>query len=106
VPRQLKMGVAEYALLVLQLGRNLAPVPGVSFPIVDPATGEVTNQGGGTVKSIREKVDVIETEVEYGDGNYPMSSSGNITTQQIPDYPQADLWIEELLVDNRMVYRG
>ena len=98
VPRQLKKGVSEYALLSLQLGRDLAPVPGVGYPIVDPETGETTNEGGGSITKKKEKIAVIEEAVEYGKGNKPMTSTGNITTQQLPEYPQADLWIEELIV--------
>jgi hypothetical protein len=106
VPLQLKKGVAEYALLVLQLGRNLAPVPGVSFPIIDPETGETSVQGSGFLTRTTEKVDVIEDTKEFDSGNRPMTSSGNITTQQIPEYPQADMWIEELLTNERAVWRG
>ena len=107
VPTLLKRGVAEYALLALQLERNLAPVPGVSFPVTDPATGETTLTGAGMLTRTTEKVDVIEDTKEYeAAANKPMVTSGNILTQQVPEYPQADMWIEELLTNERYVVRG
>ncbi len=108
VPRQLKRAIAEYALLALQLGRNLAPMPGAGFPIVDPATGGTTQQGGGTITEQKEKVGPIETMVKFGDSGKPVVSSGNILTQNVPEYPQADLWIEELLTSilNKDMGRG
>jgi hypothetical protein len=43
VPVVLKRAIAEYALLSIQLGRDLAPVPAPDYGILDPVTGEVTN---------------------------------------------------------------
>jgi len=110
IPNQLKKGIAEYALLVLQLGRNLAPVPGMDFAVTDPSSGETTVVGSGGLRRKTEKVDVIEDTTEYfsaGESHKPMTSTGNLT-QQIPEYPQADLWIEELLRSyySREIMRG
>ena len=98
VPAQLKNAICEYALLALQLSRNLAPLPAVSFGVVDPATGTVTNQTSGQVSSKAESVGPISTSTGFASASEgrPMTSSGNLI-QQLPDYPQADLWLEELL---------
>ena len=100
IPDALKKGCAEYALLQLQLGRNLAPPPDTGFSTIDPETGEVEYEKG-TVTGEKEQVGPILTETRYSDGggfssSKPMTSSGNLL-QQIPEYPQADLWMEELL---------
>ena len=110
VPAQVKKACAEYALLAGQLGRNLAPLPPAGFPVVDPATGEVTQQGSGPITRKTEKVGPIEDTTEYADGNStgrPAVGTGSIV-QQIPDYPQADLWLEEVIVSytSRSLYRG
>lgn len=110
VPRQLKKACAEYALIAGQLGRNLAPLPPTPYPIVDPATGEVTQQGSGPITRKTEKVGPIEDTTEYADGNStgrPAVGTGNIV-QLIPDYPQADLWLEEVIISytSRSLYRG
>ena len=110
VPNQLIKAGAEYALIVLQLGRNLAPIPGTSFPITDPNTGTTDSSASTSVTRSTEKVGPIEDTKEYGsatDSNRPMVSTGN-TIQNIPEYPQADLWIEELTVSSisRSVVRG
>jgi len=100
VPTQLKKAIAEYALLALQLGRNLAPLPGPGFPIVDPVTGAITQQPSGTIKSLSEVVGPIETSVTYE--HAPGANN------QLPAYPQADLWLKELLKASadRRVARG
>lgn len=110
IPNQLIKGTAEYALLVLQLGRNLAPVPGTEFPVVDPTTGNTSTDGSTTLKRSTEKVGPIEDTKEYAsatESNRPMVSTGNLS-QRIPEYPQADLWIEELTKStiSRGVLRG
>lgn len=108
IPEQLKKAIAEYAVLVKDLGRNLAPVPGTEFGIVAPATGTVTTTPSGAISSKTEKVGPIEESTGYEQPNRPMTSTGNPLTQRIPEYPQADLWIEELIVgsSSRTVVRG
>ncbi len=110
VPSQILKATAEYGLIVLQLGRNLAPIPGVGFPITDPATGETEATAGTGIKRTTEKVGPLEDTTEYfagTDANQPMTSTGNLI-QSIPEYPQADLWIEELLISStsRTIIRG
>ncbi len=111
VPNQLKKGTAEYALLALQLDRNLAPVPGTTFGIVDPVTGTVTTQASTQLSRSTEKVGPIEDTKAYQDGtstNKPMVSTGSPMSQSIPEYPQADEWIKHLLrsTTSRVVLRG
>lgn len=106
VPVLLKRAIAEYAWLSLRLARELAPLPGMGFPIVDPETGVLTQQAGGAIAALKEKVDVIETMVQFTQDNQPMVTSGNTLVARLPEYPQADLWLEELISDDRMVQRG
>ena len=107
VPSQLAKATNEYALLALQFNRNLAPPPGNEFSTVDPPTGNVTTQA---VKAKTEQVGPIQESTEYGTSETfrrPMTSTGNMI-QRIPEYPQADLWVEELLESssNRRLVRG
>ena len=53
----------------------------------------------------------IEDTTEWADGGAtgrPMTGSGSAMTQQIPAYPQADLWIEEIIdsYTSREVHRA
>jgi len=110
VPSALVKAVAEYALLAGQLDRNLAPLSPPDFGVLDPATGEVTNDSSGRITGKQEKVGPIEDETRYADGNssgQPMVGTGNLI-QRIPEYPQADLWMEELITSytDRGLYRG
>lgn len=110
VPVVLKKAIAEYAMIVLQLGRDLAPMPAPDFGIQDPATGEVSNDSSGKIIEKIEEVGPIKESTTYAEGNStgkPMVGTGNLS-QQIPEYPQADLWIEELITSytSRELSRG
>jgi hypothetical protein len=110
VPDAMKKAIAEYTMLVGQLGRNLAPTPPPNFPVQDPADGTISQQGSGPVTRKTEKVGPIEDTTEYAtpaETGKPSAGTGNLT-QNIPEYPQADLWIEEIIepYSNRRVYRG
>lgn len=99
VPALLKRAIAEYALLSIYLGRNLAPVPAPDFGILDPTTGEVTNVSSGKITEKTEEVGPIKETTKYAQGDQtgrPMVGTGNLT-QNVPEYPQADMWLEELL---------
>ena len=109
IPTQLQKAVAEYALLAYQLGRDLAPVPGVPFSFLDPTTGEVTSQVSGMVTSDRKKIGPIEVSKGFSkDTSKPVVSSGLSIVQSIPEYPQADAWIQALLISSgsRELRRG
>jgi hypothetical protein len=99
VPVVLKRAIAEYALLSIQLGRDLAPVPAPDYGILDPVTGEVTNVSSGKITEKSEEVGPIKESTKYATGDQtgrPMVGTGNLS-QSLPEYPQADLWLEELL---------
>jgi hypothetical protein len=109
VPAPLQMATAEYALIALRLARDLAPIPEPSFGIIDPTDGSVT-PGGGQVVEKAEEVGPIKDTTKWAPGGAtggPMVGTGNMS-QQIPAYPQADLWIEEVIdsYTSRGLYRG
>ena len=110
VPAQLQKGVAEYALLALQLGRDLAPPPTPKFSILNPETGTNTT-GEGVLSKKREKVGPIEEETQFStDETIAEGTIGpaNPFTAHIPEYPQADLWIHEIIQStvSRELVRG
>lgn len=88
LPDELTKAAAEYAYLSLTLGTELAPVG-------SPVAGKITE----------EKVGPISTK--YSDRSSPMVSTGNMI-QNLPEYPEADLWIEALLKSDmsRRLVRG
>lgn len=112
IPRKLKMGVAEYALIVLGLtGGELLPNPAPPFATVDE-DGNVTGGASGQAIRVREKVGPLEEEVYYAratnTGKNVASKSDLVADLHIPEYPRADLWIQELLRNslNRRMARG
>ena len=87
LPTALLKAAAEYAYVALTLGTELAPVG--------------TNVAG---KVVEEKVGPISTK--YGQGSTPMTTTGNMI-ENLPEYPEADLWVEQLLEDaTRRLIRG
>lgn len=87
IPRQLQKAVAEYAL------RALALIKGTDADLVpDDAstTGQVTSESV-TVGPI------TESKTYAGAGSSRSLQSGIVSDDGIPEYPAADLWIEELL---------
>lgn len=110
VPDQMEKAIAEYTLISLNLDRNLAPMPTPDFAHQDPETGDVTNESAGMITQKSEEVGPVKESTAYADGNStgkPMTGTGN-TTQKIPEYPQADLWIEEIIdpYNQRSLARG
>jgi len=79
MPGQLLKATAEYAWLATQQTTDLAPVP---------------DGTQGVVEELSEKVGPIATTTKFA--KKPMTDTGNLT-QSLPEYPQADLWLEELL---------
>lgn len=98
VPAKLKMATYEYAWLWCKLERNLAPPPANEFPTINPED-QTTVESAGMVTGKSETVGPISESAQYGSSstNRLMVSSGSVLTQHIPEYPQADLWIEFLL---------
>lgn len=102
VPRQIKRAVAEYALISARRG-ELAPLPPAPTGTQAVATGTVTAATGasGVIVKKNSIVDVIDTSTTYADpSNLPQnrqSGSSLVSSFNIPEYPPADLWVEELL---------
>ncbi len=91
MPAQLLKACAEYAWLSISLGTDLAPVP-------DGSTG--------TVEEKTEKVGPITDTTKFA--SRPMTTTGNPLSENLAEYPQADLWIEEIIVNqtSREIERG
>lgn len=108
LPSQLVKACSEYALRAAALG-ILAPDPALPFATRD-ATGSGTVTSAGQVIRKREKVGPIETEEEFGatSGSSSQVSSGTglVDGYYLPPYPEADMWLEELLCAGGNVYRG
>lgn len=87
VPRQLQKACAEYALRALT---------------ITPLAPDNTDVG---LSLNREKVGPIETEKKISQGQ---KKSQLVDATSIPDYPEADLWMSELLagINSRDLYRG
>lgn len=109
IPRLLKRAVAEYALRAA-IYNILAPdplraVPGQDFSDLNTAQSNRSAQQAGAVKSTRVKAGPVESETEYQTAaDMAAKSSGGRGLQSgllndfyIPEYPEADMWIEELL---------
>lgn len=103
VPAQLQKAVAEYALRAA-IYNILAPDPHRTAPSqsFDGSTERGSVQGA-VVKSERVRAGPVESETEY---ESPVESkqrggrslqSGLVNDWYMPEYPEADLWIEDLL---------
>ena len=100
IPSQLQKATAEYALRALSL-KTLAPDPGLGFNTRD-TTGSGTTESAKNASGIMTKVGPVEKEVRYGSSSSQndysrLSGSSLVSGYQIPSYPEADLWIEELI---------
>ena len=119
IPRQLLKAVAEYALRAAVCG-ILAPDPPLPVPKQDPTdmgtrpeqaeTGQLTRK--------REKVGPLEEDKWFETTSQVLArnlaagatgvKSGLVNDFLIPEYPEADMWLEELLRSsmNIMLARG
>lgn len=103
VPRPLQKATAEYALIVLRLASGeLLPLPAPPFATIDETTGTVSGGQSGQIVRNRDKVGPLETEQWYSDKAKTGGGSAGIKSSvvddlNIPEYPRADMWIEELL---------
>lgn len=109
IPRNLQKACAEYALRALICG-VLAPDPILPTPkqdLTDPTGTRDTDVITGEVTRKRDKVGPLEEERWYetksqviarnlGAGARSVQSS-LLNDFSIPEYPEADLWIEELI---------
>jgi hypothetical protein len=104
IPIQLKRATAEYALraLIYNVLAPDAPLPVPTQSQVDGASSGTTS-ASGAVKSLSQKVGPIEETVSYATADEQNSNRSTGTTQVddwvIPTYPEADLWLEELMDD-------
>jgi len=103
IPRQLQKACAEYALRA-SLVNVLAPDVPSPVPSQDNQTGGTAGTQGpsGTIVKERFKVDVIEEEKEYraftgSQSSHTTIKSSLISDDALPEYPEADMWIQELL---------
>lgn len=105
VPRQLKKAIAEYALRAAICG-VLAPDPILPVPkqsLESGADDDRTSTGSGQVVRKKERIGPVEEDTWYESSSSNLSAgartvqSGLVDDYAIPAYPEADLWLEELL---------
>ena len=113
IPRNLKKATAEYALRAIIYG-VLAPDPALPNPsqdMTDPTFQRgSTDVIAGEVTRKRDKVGPLETERWFETRSAVLAKNSGIGARaiqstllndfDIPEYPEADLWIEELLRAN------
>lgn len=117
IPRQLQWACSEYALITLRDGELLPnpPLPAPSQDVDDgeQVTGTDTEVSSGIVTSISQRVGPIAESKTFA--NISAVHTGQRSLQSalvngfwIPEYPVADLWIEELLKSSmsRVLRRG
>ena len=104
IPKELKRGVVEYAMIALKL-IDLLPLPANSFNTVDPDTGDTTVAKGGLVQRESSKVGPIEEETWYNqeqwrlvlNGRAPGALSDMSSLVNLPEYPVADEWLKPIV---------
>jgi len=106
IPPQLKKACAEYALIALRIGELLPNPPLPVNPQSLTANSSQTILPTGVVVNKREKVGPIEEETKYQSSAESQKLSGILPSKSslvnsffIPEYPIADLWMEELLTN-------
>lgn len=119
LPRQLLKACAEYAVRAAVCG-ILAPDPPLPVPKQDPADmGNRPEQAEtGQITRLREKVGPLEEDKWFETTSQVIGrnlaagatgvKSSLVNDFLIPEYPEADLWLEELLRSsmNVMLFRG
>lgn len=104
IPKELKRGVVEYALIALKLG-ELLPVPAPSFNEVDLDTGETTVNKGGLIQRDRQKVGPIEEDTWFSQEQWRLVLNGRASGAMsdmsslvnLPEYPVADEWLKPIV---------
>ncbi len=114
VPRQLRKAIAEYALRAAICG-ILAPDPPLPVPKQDPTDmGTRPDQAEtGQLTRSREKVGPLEEDKWFETTSQVLGrnlaagatgvKSGLVNDFLIPEYPEADMWLEELLRSNMVI---
>ncbi len=106
IPAELQKAIAEYALRAAICG-VLAPDPILPVPKQSMESGadddRLATQSGAVIRK-KERIGPVEEETWYETAASQSSKAGARAVQsslvddfQIPAYPEADLWIEELL---------
>ena len=106
VPTLLQKAVAEYALraLIYNVLAPDAPLPVPEQTLIDGDTASTAIVG--EVVSKTEKVGPIEESTTYRAASETSQQSTrsvglrNVSDWMIPTYPEADLWLEELITDS------
>jgi hypothetical protein len=86
IPRQLQKAIAEYALIAIRL--------------INATDADLLPEGGsptGPLASISQSVGPLSESKTFESGNDRAGQASVISDSSIPEYPAADLWIEELL---------
>ncbi len=108
IPRQLLKAVAEYAVRAAVCG-ILAPDPPLPVPKQDPADlgNRPEQEETGQLTRKREKVGPLEEDKWFETTSQVIGrnlavgatgvKSGLVNDFLIPEYPEADMWLEELL---------
>lgn len=111
VPRQIEKATAEYALRTAMCGvlspDAPKPVPGQDLTDSDCATSRTSQGASGQITRTKDKVGPLEEERWYETNSQVLGKnlaagatgvkSSLVNDFIIPEYPEADLWIEELL---------
>lgn len=108
VPRQLQKAIAEYAFIALNI--TLLPLPALPFSTRDPVTGAVTSNVSGQVSRTKDVVGPIEEERWYQNTASQIvrakpgaSESDMVSSFNLPEYPVADEWLQELLTSGASI---
>lgn len=109
VPRKLKMAVAEYAMRAAAIGvlapDGVSPTPAQVFS--SAIYSRSTDVPAGIVRRRRERVGPVEVDTSYTTPGFERSDRAStnflVNSSDIPAYPEADMWIEELLVPTGQV---
>lgn len=103
VPPQVQKATAEYALRAF-LNGELAPDPNAPVPPMNNASGSTvaTEITTGELKSKSVKAGPVETKKEF----VAFAEKSDFGGQTVPDYPAADLWLEELMTSGTTTVRA
>lgn len=109
IPRKLQRATAEYALRAV-IYQVLAPDPILPTPhqdMTDPTFARDTDVITGEISRTRDKVGPLEEDRWYETRSQALArnlgigaraiQSALLNDYHIPEYPEADLWIEELI---------
>ncbi len=120
VPRQLQKATAEYALRAILYATELAPDPlrptppqDLSGPTFAPATGDVVSgmvrrKEEEVFQAVRESTTYTTSAQQQAEMRDKMNLSSLVSGVSIPEYPEADMWLEELITPpaQRRLVRG